>query len=93
MIHDTQSALQSKVLHDSVVYTDSYRCYHVLNVSAFKHYRIKDSKPFSYKDNHIKVMENFGNEAKRVLCKYNGIPCTNRHVRLDLTMGHASSRY
>jgi len=62
-----------KIRPDSIVYTDSYRSYNVLDVSEFKHYRINHSELFADKTNHINV-ENFWNQAKRVMRKYNGIP-------------------
>jgi transposase len=45
-----------------------------LDVSEFKHYRINHSKLFADKHNHINGIENFWNQAKRHLRKYNGIP-------------------
>ena len=66
--------IRQKIKPDSIVYTDSYRSYNVLDVSEFKHYRINHSKLFAHKHNHINGIENFWNQAKRVLRKYNGIP-------------------
>jgi transposase len=67
--------IRRKILPDSVVYTDSYRSYNALDVSEFHHYRINHSTHFSEaKFNHINGIENFWNQAKRVLRKYNGIP-------------------
>ena len=40
---------------------------------GFIHYRINHSKEFADRQNHINGIENFWNQAKRVLCKYNGI--------------------
>lgn len=80
LIADTKAktllhALKSKVLPDSIVYTDSYRSYDVLDVSEFRHRRVNHSKTFvSPRGNHINGIENFWNQAKRVLRKYNGIP-------------------
>ena len=87
MVSDTKSktlfdALKSKILPDSVVYTDSYPSYDILDVSDFKHYRINHSKLFADKQNHINGIENFWNQAKRVLRKYNGIPRKNFHLFL-----------
>src|SRR6202789_1436022 len=77
------NALQSKVLPDSIVYTDSYRSYDVLDVSGFKHRRVNHSKTFvSPKGHHINGIENFWNQAKRVLRKYNGIPRKNFNLFL-----------
>ena len=63
-----------KITPDSVVYTDCYRSYHALDVSDFYHERINHSKLFANGKNHINGIENFCNQAKRVLRKYNGIP-------------------
>lgn len=67
-------AIKHKVLPDSIVYTDSWRAYDVLDVSEFHHYRINHSQLFADKKNHINGIENFWNQAKRQLRKYNGIP-------------------
>jgi transposase len=66
--------IKNKILPDSIVYTDYFRSYNVLDVSEFKHYRINHSKLFANKHNHINGIENFWNQAKRTLRKYNGIP-------------------
>ena len=58
---------------DSIVYTDCLSSYDVLDVSGFTHHRINHSKLFADKQNHINGIENFWNQAKRVLRKYNGI--------------------
>ena len=63
-----------KIAPDSVVYTDCYRSYNALDVSGFYHERINHSKLFATGKNHINGIENFWNQAKRVLRKYNGIP-------------------
>jgi len=54
-------------------YTDSLSSYDKLDVSGFIHYRINHSKEFADRQNHINGIENFWNQAKRVLRKYNGI--------------------
>ncbi|HTW33512.1 MAG TPA: IS1595 family transposase, partial [Rhizomicrobium sp.] len=80
MIADASSktllkALKSKVLPDSVVYTDSFNSYDVLDVSEFRHRRVNHSKTFvSRRGHHINGIENFWNQAKRTLRRYNGIP-------------------
>ena len=63
-----------KIAPDSMVYTDCYRSYNALDVSGFYHERINHSKLFATGKNHINGIENFWNQAKRVLRKYNGIP-------------------
>jgi transposase len=67
--------IRQKIAPDSIVYTDCYRSYNALDVSEFHHFRINHSTHFAeQKFNHINGIENFWNQAKRVLRKYNGIP-------------------
>ena len=66
--------IRSKIKPDSIVYTDAYHSYNALDVSEFKHVRINHSLLFADGRNHINGIENFWNQAKRVLRKYNGIP-------------------
>jgi transposase len=66
--------MQKQIKPDSIVYTDHYRSYNVLDVSEFKHYRINHSKLFADKKNHINGIENFWNQAKRHMRKFNGVP-------------------
>jgi transposase len=81
-VKDTKSdtlipIIACKVQPDSIVYTDSYRSYDVLDITDFHHFRINHSKLFADKHNHINGIENFWNQAKRHLRKYNGIPKRN----------------
>jgi transposase len=71
--------IRRKIEPDSIVYTDSYRSYNALDVSEFKDYRINHSKVFAEGRNHINRIENFWNQAKRVLRKYSGIPEKHFH--------------
>ena len=67
--------IRDKVVPDSVVYTDSYSVYDVLDVSEFHHHRINHTQTFVVdKHNHINGIENFWNQAKRTMSRYNGIP-------------------
>jgi transposase len=66
--------IQEKVIPDSIVYSDCWRGYNVLDVSEFKHFRINHSKLFADKQNHINGIENFWNQTKRYMRKFNGIP-------------------
>jgi transposase len=70
-------ASQNKIKPYSVVYTDTYRSYDALDVTEFHHHRINHSEVFADKKNHINGIENFWNQAKRVLRKYNGIDKKN----------------
>ena len=79
IIPDASSAtllpiIERKVVPDSIVYSDCWRGYNVLDVSEFKHYRINHSKLFANQKNHINGIENFWNQAKRHMRKFNGIP-------------------
>jgi len=69
--------IESKVVPDSIVYSDCWKGYNVLDVSEFKHYRINHSKLFADKQNHINGIENFWNQAKRHMRRFNGIPREN----------------
>ncbi|ULX29835.1 IS1595 family transposase [Mannheimia haemolytica] len=79
VVPNTQSAtllpiIREKVKPDSIVYTDFYRSYDVLDVSEFNHFRINHSTHFAENQNHINGIENFWSQAKRHLRKFNGIP-------------------
>jgi transposase len=87
MIADASSAtlvpiIERKVVPDSIVYSDCWRGYNALDVSAFKHYRINHSRLFADKKNHINGIENFWNQAKRHMRKFNGVP--SQHFDLFL---------
>ena len=59
--------IESKIKPDSIVYTDSFKAYDVLDVSDFHHVRINHSQLFAEDRNHINGIENFWNQAKRHL--------------------------
>lgn len=65
--------IKKKIVPDSIVYTDTFKSYEVLDISGFKHHRINHSKLFADKRNHINGIENFWNQAKRHMRKFNGI--------------------
>ena len=65
--------LQEKVIPDSIVYSYCWRGSNVLDISEFKHYRINHSKLFADKKNNINGIENFRNQVKRHMRKFNGI--------------------
>jgi len=82
VVDNTRSAtlmkeIDSKIRPDSIVYTDDYHSYDILDVSQFHHHRINHSESFAEAKNHINGIENFWNQAKRVLRKYNGIEKQN----------------
>jgi transposase len=87
MIPDAQSLtimgiIRARIRPDSLVYTDSFRSYDVLDVSEFHHHRINHSELFADAHNHINGIENFWNQAKRHLRRYNGIPKAHFHLFL-----------
>jgi transposase len=65
--------IEEKVTPDSIVYTDAFKGYNALDVSDFHHRRINHSNLFADGRNHINGIENFWNQAKRHLRKFNGI--------------------
>jgi transposase len=69
--------IQENVEPDSIVYTDMFGAYNALDVSDFHHRRINHSKLFADRQNHINGIENFWNQAKRHMRKYNGIKRDN----------------
>lgn len=69
--------IKEKVVPDSIVYSDSFKSYNALDVSEFKHFRINHSELFAENNNHINGIENFWNQAKRHMRKFNGIPKKN----------------
>jgi len=72
--------IRDKVRPDSIVYTDSFGAYDILDVSEFHHVRINHSELFAEDANHINGIENFWNQAKRHMRSYNGI--TQQHFHL-----------
>lgn len=65
--------IQEKVRPDSIVDTDTFKAYNALDVSGFHHMRINHSELFADRQNHINGIENFWNQAKRHMRKFNGI--------------------
>jgi transposase len=72
--------IRDKVRPDSIVYTDSFGAYDILDVSEFHHVRINHSELFAEDANHINGIENFWNQAKRHMRSYNGIPQQHFHL-------------
>ncbi len=65
--------IEERVRPDSIVYTDAFQSYNALDVSDFYHTRINHSELFADKQNHINGIENFWNQAKRNMRKFNGL--------------------
>ena len=66
--------MERKIVPDSIVYSDNCKGYNVLYMSAFKNFRINHSELFADKPNLIDGIENFWNQAKRHMRKFNGVP-------------------
>ena len=66
--------LKERVVPDSIVYSDALPSYNALAVAGFRHLRINHSKLFADGKNHLNGIENFWNQAKRHLRKFNGVP-------------------
>jgi transposase len=66
--------IANKIKVDSVIYTDCWKAYNAIDVTKFRHQRINHSELFADGKNHINGIENFWNQAKRALRRYNGIP-------------------
>ena len=69
--------IEEKVTPESIVYTDTFKGYDALDVSDFHHMRINHSELFADRRNHINGIENFWNQAKRHLRKFNEIKKDN----------------
>lgn len=83
--HTLKSFIEQRVVPDSMVDSDHYRSYNVLDVSGFKHFRINHSERFADKQNHMNGIEQFWNQAKRHLRRLSGIP--KMHFPLCLKEG------
>lgn len=75
--------LEEKIVPDSIVYTDSLDSYNVLDISIFHHVRISRSEKFAEGRNHINGIENYWNQAKHHMRRFNGIPreCFNLFLK------------
>ena len=66
--------MKERIVPDSIVYSDTLPSYNALAVAGFRHLRINHSTLFAHGKNHINGIENFWNQAKRHLRKFNGVP-------------------
>jgi transposase len=81
IIPDASSAtlypiIERKIVPDSIVYSDCWKGYNVLDVSDFKHFRINHSKLFADRHNHINGIngvpkEHFGLFLKECEWRFN----------------------
>lgn len=72
-ISDTLIPIIKSKIKSNIIYTDSYRNYNTIDMSDFKNFRINYSKDFMQKYNHIKGIEKFWLQDKRVFIKYASI--------------------
>ena len=80
---DTLMPIMERLIQpDSIVYTDGFSSYDALDVSDFHHVRINHSERFVDERNHINGIENFWNQAKRHLRRFNGVPKQSFHLFL-----------
>jgi transposase len=89
MISDVQdktlkAILENKIVPDSIVYSDTFPAYNVLDVSGFRHYRINRGKLFADRHNHINGIENFWNQVKRHMRRFNPIPKEHFYRKLTI---------
>ena len=82
ILQRSQAVIKKKIMPDSLVYTDSLGNCDKLNVSSFIHHYVNHSKAFADRQNHIDGIENFWNQTRRYLRKFNGIP--KEHFELYL---------
>lgn len=69
-----QRIIRTKVIPESVIYSDSFRSYNGLVLDGFKHYRIDHDRGFIKEGrNHINGIENFWGYAKTKLKRYYGV--------------------
>jgi transposase len=66
--------IRTKVVPESVIYTDSFRSYDGLVLDGFKHFRINHQEAFATsRRQHINGIENFWGYAKTKLKSYYGV--------------------
>lgn len=78
-----------KIMPDSIVQSDYWRGYNMLDVSDFKHFRINHSTLFAGKRNHINGTENLWNQVKRHMQKFNGVP----KAHFELVLKESGGRF
>ena len=66
------TVITRKIMPNSIVYTDCLSSCDALDADGFTHQSLNHSRLFADRQNHINGIENFWNQAKRVLRKYNG---------------------
>ena len=67
--------IQQRIKPDSVVYSDTFASYSTLSAEGYHHVRINhDTALAEPSGRHINGIENFWNQAKRHMRRFNGVP-------------------
>jgi transposase len=75
--------IPKRVKPDSVVYSDTFASYATLSAEGYHHVRIDHEKHLiDPQGRHINGIENFWNQAKRHLRRFNGVPKSSFHLFL-----------
>ena len=91
IILNTQQTTLLPIIRQTIK-PDRFSSYDALDVSEFRHQRINHSEAFVKQRNHINGIENFWNQAKRYLRRYNGIPRHHFHLFLKECEGRFNYR-
>lgn len=73
---------RSKVRPDSIVYTASPHAQNALDVAELRHQRVPRRAHYARGRANVSSTENFWNQAKRHLRRYNGVPRQHLHLFL-----------
>ena len=74
--------LRTRINPDALVYTSTTQVSDALNRLGVRHRRVHKKDRFAPGPAHLNGIENFWNQAKRHLRKYNGIPSHHLHLYL-----------
>jgi len=75
--------IRKRVKPDSVVYSDTFASYATLSAEGYHHVRIDHERHLAEPGGrHINGIENFWNQAKRHLRRFNGVPKSSFHLFL-----------
>lgn len=74
--------LRTRINPDALVYTSASHVSDALNRLGVRHRRVNQNDRFAPGPAHMNGIENFWNQAKRHLRKYNGIPGHHLHLYL-----------
>lgn len=67
--------IRQRIKPDSVVYSDTFASYNTLSAEGYHHVRINHDRTLAEPGGrHINGIENFWNQAKRHLRRFNGVP-------------------